>query len=55
MDWNDRVIDDWERKWLDPDYDMARGRYRDLDDDEDEEYEEEDEIDKALNFIFGLE
>ena len=39
MDWNDRAIAEWERKWLDPDYDMATGRYRV------EEYEdEEDEL-----------
>lgn len=50
---NDKVIADWESKWLDPDYDMATMRYRDYD--EDEEDEEEDEIDKALNYIFGLE
>ena len=37
MDWNDRAIAEWERLWLDPDYDMATGRYRDYDDDEDED------------------
>lgn len=50
---DDKVLADWERKWLDPDYDMATMRYRDYDD-EDKEDEEEDEIDKALNYIFGL-
>lgn len=50
---DDKVLADWESKWLDPDYDMATMRYRDYD--EDEEDEEEDEIDKALNYIFGLE
>lgn len=49
---DDKVLADWERKWLDPDYDMATMRYRDIDDDEEDE--EEDEIDKALNYIFGL-
>lgn len=33
---NDRVIADWEDKWLDPDYDMASGRYIRYEDDDDE-------------------
>ena len=53
MDWNDRAIDDWESKWLDPDYDMANLRYRDDEEEEDEFVD--DEIDDALNYIFGNE
>ena len=34
---NDKVLADWESKWLDPDYDMATMRYRDIDDEIDEE------------------
>lgn len=33
---NDRVIADWEDKWLDPDYDMASGRHIRYEDDDDE-------------------
>ena len=55
MDWNDMVIADWERKWLDPDYDMATGRYRDDEDEDDEDEFADDEIDDALNYIFGNE
>ena len=55
MDWNDRAIDDWESKWLDPDYDMATMRYRDDEDEDDEDEFVDDEIDDALNYIFGLE
>ena len=55
MDWNERAIDDWESKWLDPDYDMANLRYRDHEDEDDEDEFVDDEIDDALNYIFGLE
>ena len=33
------VLSWWESLWLDPDYDMATGRYRDYDDEENEENE----------------
>lgn len=33
---NDRVIADWEDKWLNPDYDMASGRYIRYEDDDEE-------------------
>ena len=53
---NAAALASWESKWLDPDYDMARGRYNDDEDDDDDEDEfVDDEIDDALNYIFGLE
>ena len=39
MGWNEMVIAQWEAKWLDPDYDMVKGRY--ITDDEEDEAEEE--------------
>lgn len=44
----DAALASWESKWLDPDYDMARGRYYDYDadydtDDEDDEEDDEDD------------
>lgn len=40
----DATLASWESKWLDPDYDMARGRYYDYDtDDEDDEEDDEDD------------
>jgi hypothetical protein len=43
---DDKVLADWESKWLDPDYDMANGRYY-------EDEDEHDEIDALLDEIFG--
>ena len=41
MPYNDASrLDDWREKWLDPDYDMAMGRYYDNDEDEEEEDDE---------------
>lgn len=48
------ILSRMEDKWLDPDYDFARGRYYDDDDDDEDEFVD-DEIDDALNYIFGLE
>ncbi len=45
---DERVLADWESKWLDPDYDMANGRYCDCEDED-----EYDEIDEILDEIFG--
>ena len=45
MSWNDAVLAQWEAKWLDPEYDMARGKYRD--DDEDDFVD--DEIDDMIS------
>lgn len=45
FDYNHSVISRLEDKWLDPDYDIATGRYNDYD---------EDEIDDAVNYILGL-
>lgn len=32
------VLRAWEDKWLDPDYDMARGRYYDYEDEDDDDF-----------------
>lgn len=42
------VLASWESKWLDPDYDMASGRYYD------DEDEEEEETDLTLDEYFEL-
>ena len=54
---NSAAIASWERKWLDPDYDMANGRYYYYDDEDEDDEDEfvDDEIDDSLNYIFGLE
>ena len=49
MGWNEIALAQWERLWLDPDYDMATGRY--YEDEEDEEDEDEfvdDEVDDEI-------
>jgi hypothetical protein len=42
------VLASWERKWLDPDYDMATHRYKTYDDEDDEDEFVDDEIDDAI-------
>lgn len=57
FDDNAAALASWESKWLDPDYDLARGRYYDDEDDDDEEEYDlvDNEVDDAINYIFGLE
>ena len=51
------VLASWESKWLDPDYDMARGRYYDYDDEDEDDEDEfvDDEIDDAILDRYGIE
>ena len=39
MDFSNQILDSLERKWLDPDYDFANGRYYDYDEGEEDEEE----------------